>query len=143
MTEKRQGILCKYVFILRNLWFSIANETLYQEIDTWKKNHGGLQLENQKLTDRISVLEDAKANMDKKKSKAKELEEMLTTKLEAKKTELAEIKSTHAKEVAQLTKSVDEMKEKVSIHLRGARFTINRLTNTTPTHLKIISSCNN
>jgi hypothetical protein len=60
------------------------------------------------------MLEQTKQSIDKKKSKLKEFEENLTGKLEAKKTEINELKASHAKDIEQLTKNFEEMKEKVS-----------------------------
>lgn len=72
-----------------------------------------LQLENQKLNDKVSFLDQTIQNAEKKKSKLKEFEEAVATKLDAKKAEIVELKNNHGKELAVLQRTIEEQKEKV------------------------------
>lgn len=80
-----------------------------------KKNLSNLQLANQKQDDRIAVLEENKNSIDKKKAKLKEVEESVMAKLQVKQNEIDEIKAAHAREMAQLYRNMDEMRDKVII----------------------------
>lgn len=88
-------------------------ESLTQECDSTKKAQGALQLENQKLNDKLNSMEQVIQGMDKKKNKLKEYEEAMASKLEAKKAEITELKATQAKELAALQKVIDDQREKV------------------------------
>jgi phage shock protein A len=78
-------------------------------------------LENQKLNNKITSMEQTIQNMDKKKSKLKEFEETVSSKLDAKKAEIAELKASHSKEVAFLQRTIDEQLDKVESPISPSR----------------------
>ncbi len=57
--------------------------------------------------------EENKNSIDKKKAKLKEVEESVMAKLQVKQGEIDEIKAAHAREMAQLYRNMDEMRDKV------------------------------
>jgi predicted nucleic acid-binding Zn-ribbon protein len=88
-------------------------DKLYEEITTYKQAMSNLQLENQRTKDKVQSMEESHAAFEKKKKKLKEKAEKSAEKVEKKKKELDSVKAAHSGEIAQLSRSLDDLRNQV------------------------------